>query len=91
MAFYLIELSREIVIALGEALGLKADSLKEMENMPSESMAAYCVYITCVCALLCVCMCVSVHAYREGREKRERKGGRERGREGGREEGEKIK
>ena len=36
VAFYLVELSRETVVALGEALGLKADNLKEMENMPSE-------------------------------------------------------
>ena len=36
VAFYLIEFSRESVVALGEALGLKADNLKEMENMLSE-------------------------------------------------------
>ena len=58
MAFYLIELSREIVIALGEALGLKADSLKEMENMPSEWPRT--VFILRVCALLCVYVPVHV-------------------------------
>lgn len=45
MAFYLIELSRENVIALGEALGLKADGLKEMENMPSEWLCTVRVYV----------------------------------------------
>ena len=84
MAFYLIEFSRETVVALGEALGLKADSLKEMENMPSESMATYCVYM-CVCALLAVCMCVSVHVGKAGRREREREGEGGREREKGRE------
>ena len=41
VAFYLIELSRENVVALGEALGLNANSLKEMQNMPSECVWVY--------------------------------------------------
>ena len=59
MAFYLIELSRENVIALGEALGLKADNLKEMETMPSEWPCTVGVYVY-VCALLCVYVHVCV-------------------------------
>ena len=46
VAFYLIELSKENIVALGEALGLSANSLKEMENMPSEFV---------LCVSVCVC------------------------------------
>jgi hypothetical protein len=45
VAFYLIEFSRENVTALGEALGLKTDNLKEMENMPSERSCTLCVCV----------------------------------------------
>ena len=35
VAFYLISLSRKDVIALGEALGLNANNLKKMKELPS--------------------------------------------------------
>ena len=46
VAYFLISLSGEDVIALGEALGLNTDNLKKMKNMPG------------VVVCLCVCVCV---------------------------------